>query len=77
MDEGLSGYGNLMITTMWFISGMNLIIVEIVFCKGRPFRKPFYTNYVFTILVMAQLAAYLFIYFANIESVYRNMEISA
>ncbi|XP_071998704.1 probable cation-transporting ATPase 13A4 isoform X2 [Engystomops pustulosus] len=75
MDEGLSGYGNSMITTMWFISGMNLIIVEIVFCKGRPFRKPFYTNYVFTILVMAQLAAYLFIYFANIESVYRNMEL--
>ncbi|XP_072266259.1 probable cation-transporting ATPase 13A4 [Pyxicephalus adspersus] len=62
-------------TTLWFVSGMNLIIVEFVFCKGRPFRKPIYTNYVFTILLIAQLAAYLFVYFANIESVYTIMEL--
>ncbi|XP_040205466.1 probable cation-transporting ATPase 13A4 isoform X1 [Rana temporaria] len=62
-------------TTLWFVSGINLIIVEFVFCKGMPFRKPIYTNYIFTILLTAQLAAYFFVYFADIESVYRNMEL--
>lgn len=75
IDETLLVNRNFLTTTMWFISGMNLIIVEFVFCKGRPFRKPIYTNYVFTILVIAQLAAYLFIYFVNFESVYRLMEL--
>ncbi|XP_075719779.1 putative cation-transporting ATPase 13A4 [Rhinoderma darwinii] len=75
IDETLLVNRNFLTTTMWFISGMNLIIVEFVFCKGKPFRKPIYTNYVFTILLIAQLAAYFFVYFANIESVYRVMEL--
>ncbi|KAG9493957.1 hypothetical protein GDO78_001692 [Eleutherodactylus coqui] len=44
IEEPLLTNRNFLTTTMWFISGMNLIIVEIVFCKGRPFRKPIYTN---------------------------------
>ncbi|KAM4043772.1 putative cation-transporting ATPase 13A4 [Anomaloglossus baeobatrachus] len=75
VDETLLVNRNFLTTTMWFISGMNLIIVEFVFCKGRPFRKPIYTNFVFTIIMIAQLVAYLFVYFANIESVYHNMEL--
>ncbi|XP_040284285.1 probable cation-transporting ATPase 13A4 isoform X2 [Bufo bufo] len=75
IDENLLISRNFLTTTMWFVSGMNLIIVEFVFCKGRPFRKPIYTNYVFTFILIAQLAAYLFVYFANIESVYRIMEL--
>ncbi|XP_075427182.1 putative cation-transporting ATPase 13A5 isoform X2 [Ascaphus truei] len=35
---------NFLTTTMWAISGINLIIVEFVFSKGRPFRQPIYTN---------------------------------
>ncbi|CAJ0928619.1 unnamed protein product [Ranitomeya imitator] len=74
VDEAILVNQNFLTTTMWFISGMNLIIVEFVFCKGKPFRKPIYTNYVFTIIMIAQLIAYLFVYFANIESVYHNMQ---
>ncbi|XP_073434755.1 probable cation-transporting ATPase 13A4 [Dendrobates tinctorius] len=75
VDEAVLVNRNFITTTMWFISGMNLIIVEFVFCKARPFRKPIYTNYVFTIIMIAQLIAYLFVYFVNIESVYKNMEL--
>ncbi|KAM8953102.1 putative cation-transporting ATPase 13A4 [Pelodytes ibericus] len=64
---------NAVTTTMWFISGMNLIIVEFVFVKGKPFRKPMYTNYVFCFMFAMQLAAYIFVYFADIESVYHIM----
>ncbi|XP_044148500.1 probable cation-transporting ATPase 13A5 [Bufo gargarizans] len=66
---------NFMTTTLWPVSGINLIILECVFSKGRPFRKPMYTNYIFCILVFAQLVAYLFILFADIESVYYAMEL--
>ncbi|KAG8581500.1 hypothetical protein GDO81_007691, partial [Engystomops pustulosus] len=75
ISEALLVNRNFLTTTIWFVSGMNLIIVEFVFCKGRPFRKPIYTNYLFTIMLIAQLAAYLFVYFANMESVYRIMEL--
>ncbi|XP_069830492.1 probable cation-transporting ATPase 13A5 isoform X2 [Dendropsophus ebraccatus] len=66
---------NFLTTTLWPVSGINLIIAECVFCKGRPFRKPMYTNYMFCILIAAQLVAYLFIMFADIESLYRSMEL--
>ncbi|XP_069583248.1 probable cation-transporting ATPase 13A4 isoform X1 [Ranitomeya imitator] len=75
VDEAILFNQNFLTTTMWFISGMNLMTVEFVFCKGKPFRKPIYTNYVFTILMIAQLIAYLFLYFANIESVYQDMQL--
>ncbi|XP_018423030.1 PREDICTED: probable cation-transporting ATPase 13A4 [Nanorana parkeri] len=75
ISEELLVNRNFNTTTLWFVSGINLIIVEFVFCKGRPFRKPIYTNYIFTILLLAQLAAYFFVYFADIESVYRIMEL--
>ncbi|CAH2247932.1 probable cation-transporting ATPase 13A4 [Pelobates cultripes] len=65
---------NYLTTTMWFISGMNLIVVEFVFSKGKPFRKPIYTNYFYFFIIAAQLAAYIFLYFADIESVYHIME---
>ncbi|XP_077146443.1 putative cation-transporting ATPase 13A4 isoform X2 [Ranitomeya variabilis] len=75
VDEAILVSQNFLTTTMWFISGMNLMTVEFVFCKGKPFRKPIYTNYVFTIIMIAQLIAYLFLYFANIESLYQDMQL--
>uniref|UniRef100_A0A8C3K5N5 Cation-transporting ATPase n=1 Tax=Calidris pygmaea TaxID=425635 RepID=A0A8C3K5N5_9CHAR len=32
-------------TTLWPLSSINCIIVAFVFSKGKPFRKPIYTNY--------------------------------
>ncbi|XP_075427186.1 putative cation-transporting ATPase 13A4 isoform X2 [Ascaphus truei] len=66
---------NYLTTTLWPLSGINLIIVEFVFAKGRPFRQPIYTNYIFSILITLQLAAYLFILFADIEALYNSMEL--
>ncbi|XP_068137276.1 probable cation-transporting ATPase 13A4 isoform X2 [Hyperolius riggenbachi] len=44
VDEDILIDHNFLTTTLFFVSGMHLIIVEFVFCKGRPFRKPIYTN---------------------------------
>ncbi|XP_040205474.1 probable cation-transporting ATPase 13A5 isoform X2 [Rana temporaria] len=66
---------NFMTTTLWPVSGINLIIVEFVFSKGKPFRKPIYTNYLLCILILAQLGAFLFMLFADFETLYRRMEL--
>ncbi|XP_044147643.1 probable cation-transporting ATPase 13A5 isoform X1 [Bufo gargarizans] len=66
---------NFMTTTLWPVSAINLVILEFVFSKGRPFRKPMYTNYIFCTLVLVQLAAFLFMLFADFESVYYTMEL--
>ncbi|XP_069583244.1 probable cation-transporting ATPase 13A5 [Ranitomeya imitator] len=66
---------NFLTTTLWPVSGIHLIIVEYVFSKGSPFRKPMYTNYLFCILMLAQLVAFLFMLFADIEDLYHTMEL--
>uniref|UniRef100_A0A7M4F345 Cation-transporting ATPase n=1 Tax=Crocodylus porosus TaxID=8502 RepID=A0A7M4F345_CROPO len=33
-------------TTMWPLATINCIIIAFVFSKGKPFRKPIYTNYI-------------------------------
>ncbi|CAI9612191.1 unnamed protein product, partial [Staurois parvus] len=66
---------NFLTTTLWPVSGINLIIVEFVFCKGKPFRKPIYTNYLLCILIFAQLGAFLFMLFADIKTLYSSMEL--
>ncbi|XP_018121167.1 probable cation-transporting ATPase 13A5 isoform X2 [Xenopus laevis] len=66
---------NFFTTTCWIITGINLITIEFVFSKGRPFRQPVYTNYIFFMFVVAQVAVYMFFLFADIESLYDNMKI--
>uniref|UniRef100_A0A8C5WFV6 Cation-transporting ATPase n=1 Tax=Leptobrachium leishanense TaxID=445787 RepID=A0A8C5WFV6_9ANUR len=61
---------NILTTTMWFINSMNIIILEFVYSKGKPFRKPIYTNCKYS-----SLAAFIFVYFADIESVYHAMAV--
>ncbi|PKU47631.1 hypothetical protein llap_2097 [Limosa lapponica baueri] len=61
-------------TTLWPLSSINCIIVAFVFSKGKPFRKPIYTNYVFSVLLTLQLAVCLFLFFADIDAVYSGME---
>ncbi|OCT80720.1 probable cation-transporting ATPase 13A4 [Xenopus laevis] len=62
-------------TTLWPITTINLIIVAFVFSKGKPFRKPIYTNYLFFILLPIQLAACLFILFADLKGLYRAFQL--
>uniref|UniRef100_A0A8C5Q5X4 Cation-transporting ATPase n=1 Tax=Leptobrachium leishanense TaxID=445787 RepID=A0A8C5Q5X4_9ANUR len=62
-------------TTLWHLTTIHCIIVAFVFSKGKPFRKPIYTNYIFTLVLLAQLGVCIFLLFADIESIYSVMEI--
>ncbi|XP_069583235.1 probable cation-transporting ATPase 13A4 [Ranitomeya imitator] len=66
---------NFLTTTMFFITGFQQIIEEIVFAKGRPFRQPLYTNYVLSVMIIIQIVVYLFFIFADIEILYTAMEL--
>ncbi|KAM4693461.1 putative cation-transporting ATPase 13A4 isoform 2-T2 [Discoglossus pictus] len=62
-------------TTLSPISGMNLIVLEFIFAKGRPFRQQLYNNYLLCAALILQLAAYIFVLFADIKSVYTDIEL--
>ncbi|XP_069473532.1 probable cation-transporting ATPase 13A4 isoform X2 [Ambystoma mexicanum] len=66
---------NLETTTLFPLSQGNLVITAFVFSKGRPFRQPIYTNYLFTLLLIGLTAVCIFLIFADIESVYIEMEL--
>lgn len=62
-------------TTVWFLGTINCIIVALVFSKGKPFRKPTYTNYIFVLVVIIQLGVCLFILFADIPDLYGRLDL--
>lgn len=66
---------NFITTTMFPITGFNLIILEFVFSKGRPFRQRLYTNYLLTLLMIVQVTVYVFVLFADIEDMYTVLEL--
>ncbi|XP_053164452.1 probable cation-transporting ATPase 13A5 isoform X2 [Hemicordylus capensis] len=61
-------------TTLWPLVTINCVIMAFVFSKGKPFRKPIYTNYIFCCLLSLQLGVCLFLFFSNLETVYKGME---
>ncbi|NWH81914.1 AT134 ATPase, partial [Piaya cayana] len=72
MDNGYKSYEN---TTVWLLSTINCLIVALVFSKGKPFRQPIYTNYVFILALTGQLGICLFLVFADIDGVYSVMDL--
>ncbi|XP_068137273.1 probable cation-transporting ATPase 13A4 isoform X2 [Hyperolius riggenbachi] len=62
-------------TTLWAITTISCIIVAFVFSKGKPFRKPIYTNYIFFCLLPIQLGLCLFVLFADIERIYNALQL--
>ncbi|XP_032633243.1 putative cation-transporting ATPase 13A5 isoform X4 [Chelonoidis abingdonii] len=60
-------------STLWPLTTINCIILAFVFSKGKPFRKPIYTNYTFSALLLTQLGICLFLLFADINAVYKGM----
>ncbi|XP_066891445.1 probable cation-transporting ATPase 13A4 isoform X2 [Kogia breviceps] len=62
-------------TTIWFLGTINCIIVALVFSKGKPFRQPTYTNYIFVLVLVIQLSVCLFILFADIPELYRRLDL--
>uniref|UniRef100_A0A2R8ZDX9 Cation-transporting ATPase n=1 Tax=Pan paniscus TaxID=9597 RepID=A0A2R8ZDX9_PANPA len=62
-------------TTIWFLGTINCITVALVFSKGKPFRQPTYTNYIFVLVLIIQLGVCLFILFADIPELYRRLDL--
>ncbi|KAM4771313.1 putative cation-transporting ATPase 13A4 [Rhinophrynus dorsalis] len=62
-------------TTVWLLATLNCLIVALVFSKGRPFRQPIYTNYIFVIVIVVQFAVCLFFLFADIKNLYIAMDL--
>uniref|UniRef100_A0ABM5FVF5 Cation-transporting ATPase n=1 Tax=Pogona vitticeps TaxID=103695 RepID=A0ABM5FVF5_9SAUR len=62
-------------TTLFYLIIFDGVIVAFVFSKGKPFRKPIYTNYLFSILLCLQLGVCFFLLFADIDSVYKGLEL--
>uniref|UniRef100_A0A8C2TRU1 Cation-transporting ATPase n=1 Tax=Coturnix japonica TaxID=93934 RepID=A0A8C2TRU1_COTJA len=72
MDNGYKSYEN---TTVWLLSTINCLIIALVFSKGKPFRQPIYTNYVFVLVLVGQLGVCLFLVFADIDDLYSKMDL--
>ncbi|XP_073531178.1 probable cation-transporting ATPase 13A4 isoform X2 [Phyllobates terribilis] len=70
-----SEYESYETTTLWSVTTISCVVVAFVFSKGKPFRKPIYTNYIFFILLPIQLAVCIFILFADIERIYRGLQL--
>ncbi|XP_001498829.2 probable cation-transporting ATPase 13A5 [Equus caballus] len=61
-------------TTLWPIVTINCIAVAFIFSKGKPFRKPIYTNYIFSLLLISALGLTIFLQFSDFQDIYRRME---
>ncbi|XP_045143495.1 probable cation-transporting ATPase 13A5 [Echinops telfairi] len=61
-------------TTLWPICTINCITVAFIFSKGKPFRKPIYTNYIFSFLLISALGLTIFLFFSDFQAIYRGME---
>uniref|UniRef100_A0A8P0TQD6 Cation-transporting ATPase n=1 Tax=Canis lupus familiaris TaxID=9615 RepID=A0A8P0TQD6_CANLF len=64
-------------TTLWPITTINCIMVAFIFSKGKPFRKPIFTNYMFSFLLMSALGLTVFILFSDFQAIYHGMQVSA
>ncbi|KAM4771312.1 putative cation-transporting ATPase 13A4 [Rhinophrynus dorsalis] len=62
-------------TTLWLMTAVHFVILAFVFSKGKPFRQPLYTNYVFVVTLMVEVALTLFFIFADIKNMYVVLEL--
>uniref|UniRef100_A0A6I8PGW4 Cation-transporting ATPase n=1 Tax=Ornithorhynchus anatinus TaxID=9258 RepID=A0A6I8PGW4_ORNAN len=73
INDAFKSYEN---TTIWFLGTINYIMLALVFSKGKPFRKPIYTNYIFLLVLAIQLGVCIFLLFADIPDLYERMDVS-
>nr|XP_060623236.1 probable cation-transporting ATPase 13A5 [Anolis sagrei ordinatus] len=62
-------------TTIYHLCCLDCCILAFIFCKGRPFRKPVYTNYVFSCLMSIWFGISVFILFADTDVVYKGLQL--
>uniref|UniRef100_A0A674I396 Cation-transporting ATPase n=1 Tax=Terrapene triunguis TaxID=2587831 RepID=A0A674I396_9SAUR len=72
VDNGYKSYEN---TTVWLLSTINCLMVALVFSKGKPFRQPVHTNYIFVLVLVVQLGICVFFVFADIDGLYSRMDL--
>ncbi|XP_051874583.1 probable cation-transporting ATPase 13A4 [Pristis pectinata] len=63
-------------TTVYLLSIFSCITTAIVYCKGKPYRKPIYTNYIFMITTLAQIGTCLYFLFGDQDAVYNALGVS-
>ncbi|XP_075794404.1 putative cation-transporting ATPase 13A4 isoform X2 [Pelodiscus sinensis] len=74
-EVAANGYKSYENTTVWLLSTMNCLLVALVFSKGKPFRQPVYTNYLFVLVLAVQLGVCIFLVFADIDGLYSHMDL--
>ncbi|XP_063297778.1 probable cation-transporting ATPase 13A4 [Pelobates fuscus] len=62
-------------STLWLITAVQFVILAFVFSKGKPFRQPIYTNYLFMAALAIEVALTLFFLFADIDQMYVVLEL--
>lgn len=62
-------------TTLWLITSVHLVIFAFIFSKGKPFRKPLYTNYLFVVVLIIETAFNIFFIFADFPRIYLDLEL--
>ncbi|XP_052013973.1 probable cation-transporting ATPase 13A5 isoform X1 [Apodemus sylvaticus] len=61
-------------TSLWPLVTFNCISAAFIFSKGKPFRKPIYTNYLFSLLLTSAVGLTIFILFCDFQDLYHKME---
>lgn len=57
-------------TTLFFVSNFQYIVVAFIFSKGPPYRKPIYTNYLYSASLVILCGFSLFLVLCPIEKMY-------
>ncbi|XP_078266208.1 putative cation-transporting ATPase 13A4 [Rhinoraja longicauda] len=52
-------------TTLYLLSIFSCVTTAVVYCKGKPYRKPIYTNHLFLIIILAQIGMCLYFLFGD------------
>ncbi|XP_038672510.1 probable cation-transporting ATPase 13A4 isoform X2 [Scyliorhinus canicula] len=71
-EDSYRSYEN---TTVYLLSLFNCITTAIVFSKGKPYRKPIYTNYIFMIVLLAQVGTCLYFLFGEQDALYNALDL--
>ncbi|XP_078063972.1 putative cation-transporting ATPase 13A4 [Mustelus asterias] len=71
-EDSYRSYEN---TTVYLLSLFNCITTAIVFSKGKPYRKPIYTNYIFMLVLLAQVGTCLYFLFGEQDTLYNALDL--
>ncbi|XP_038075285.1 probable cation-transporting ATPase 13A3 isoform X2 [Patiria miniata] len=69
-EDSIVNYFNFEATTMFLISSFQYIVVSFLFSKGPPYRKPIYTNILFTIDLIVLLLFTTFLLMVYVPEIY-------